>query len=198
MIDKTFIQIILLMSLSNLNGNNSGSHKMQIELTPDRLRFICSEPSFLKEPVMKTKICSQCKKEKVLSDFYFRVDQNKYRANCKKCCCNQKYEYVDEDREKFNKRIYLYRMRNIEKTREREKIKAAKFRLKYPLKYKARIKISTLIRAGKLKQQSCEVCGIFPTQAHHEDYNKPLEVKWLCLKHHAMLHREKNKKRRAK
>jgi hypothetical protein len=39
-------------------------------------------------------------------------------------------------------------------------------------------------RMGKLTPKPCEICGNPDTQAHHEDYTKPLEVKWLCLHHH--------------
>lgn len=31
------------------------------------------------------------------------------------------------------------------------------------------------------------VCGDKKSTAHHEDYNKPLEVVWVCLKHYAEL-----------
>lgn len=42
----------------------------------------------------------------------------------------------------------------------------------------------------KLKKQPCEVCGKFPAQAHHHDYSKPLDVNWLCTRHHADKHME--------
>ena len=41
---------------------------------------------------------------------------------------------------------------------------------------------------GRLVPQPCEVCGKEKVDAHHEDYSKPLEVVWLCKKHHRQLH----------
>jgi hypothetical protein len=34
------------------------------------------------------------------------------------------------------------------------------------------------------------VCGSKKVHGHHEDYNKPLEVHWLCPKHHKARHKE--------
>jgi hypothetical protein len=55
-------------------------------------------------------------------------------------------------------------------------------------KEKARRIIRSAIEKGLMTRQSCEVCGSSNTQAHHEDYDKPLEVKWLCPSHHAKVH----------
>jgi hypothetical protein len=44
------------------------------------------------------------------------------------------------------------------------------------------------IKAGKLVRLPCW-CGETKVEGHHLDYSKPLEVIWLCRKHHAGLHR---------
>lgn len=44
------------------------------------------------------------------------------------------------------------------------------------------------IRDGKLTPMPCEVCGKQKAQGHHEDYSKPLDVIWLCTRHHQDRH----------
>jgi predicted transcriptional regulator len=68
---------------------------------------------------------------------------------------------------------------------ERNKIKEAANRL-----------TTSAIKSGVLTRQPCEVCGAFGIKngrnvvdAHHDDYSKPLDVRWLCQKHHNMLHK---------
>jgi hypothetical protein len=47
------------------------------------------------------------------------------------------------------------------------------------------------IRSGKVIKMPCEVCGRSEKiHGHHEDYTKPLEVKWLCPKHHKDAHKK--------
>lgn len=57
---------------------------------------------------------------------------------------------------------------------------------RYPLRMKARDEIRKALRSGKLVRiKKCEICNkICKTEAHHEDYNKPLKVHWLCRKCH--------------
>jgi len=42
---------------------------------------------------------------------------------------------------------------------------------------------------GRLKRQPCEVCGYLDVHGHHDDYDKPLQVRWLCAEHHREAHR---------
>ena len=44
---------------------------------------------------------------------------------------------------------------------------------------------------GMLLAQPCEVCGDTKVEKHHDDYSKPLEVRWLCKTHHRELHASK-------
>lgn len=55
----------------------------------------------------------------------------------------------------------------------------------------ARAKARQALRRGQLERQPCEVCGEH-AEMHHDDYSKPLEVRWLCKRHHAEHHRIEN------
>ena len=48
--------------------------------------------------------------------------------------------------------------------------------------------LNPLYRSNKIKRGECEfkneTCSKGIIQAHHEDYNKPLEINWLCPSHH--------------
>lgn len=50
--------------------------------------------------------------------------------------------------------------------------------------------VTRAIATGRMVRLACEECGAINTQAHHDDYSKPLEVRWLCHKHHRAWHRQ--------
>ena len=58
-----------------------------------------------------------------------------------------------------------------------------------PVARQARSIATYAIRRGKLIRQPCEVCSSGRAHAHHDDYSKPLEIRWLCPKHHQQFHR---------
>jgi hypothetical protein len=60
----------------------------------------------------------------------------------------------------------------------------------HPEKKRASSTLNNAIRAGKIKRGSCEVCGKLNAHGHHEDYTKPLVVRWLCSLHHRIEHRK--------
>ncbi|MCZ0964166.1 hypothetical protein [Paracoccus benzoatiresistens] len=57
-----------------------------------------------------------------------------------------------------------------------------------PAKYTAHLAVQQAISSGKLTKQSCEVCGAEKVDAHHDRYDEPLNVRWLCRRHHVKLH----------
>ena len=58
---------------------------------------------------------------------------------------------------------------------------------RYPEKISARKKVHWAVKTGKLVRKPC-FCGEEKVFAHHEDYQKPLDVIWLCRKHHVEKH----------
>jgi hypothetical protein len=55
-------------------------------------------------------------------------------------------------------------------------------------KYHAHMKVHYATKNGILKRMPCEKCGNEKAQGHHDDYSKPLSVRWLCAKHHSEHH----------
>lgn len=55
-------------------------------------------------------------------------------------------------------------------------------------KARARRILLSAVRSGRLVRLPCEMCGEKKSEAHHEDYAKPLEVRWLCSAHHREAH----------
>lgn len=97
-----------------------------------------------------------------------------------------------------------YRKKNAEKFRRYNREYNKKWRIrkgfenqdekeqKRLLKNHAHALVNMAVKLGILKRQICEVksCGM-DAIAHHDDYFKPLEVRWLCEMHHIPQHRAK-------
>lgn len=64
------------------------------------------------------------------------------------------------------------------------------YRDKYPVKYKAHGMVAYAIKVKNLVAKPCEICRNNDVHAHHDDYNEPLNVRWLCTKHHNQWHKE--------
>lgn len=60
-------------------------------------------------------------------------------------------------------------------------------RAKNPQHAVARNAVYRAVKSGRLKKAPCH-CGDLRVQAHHADYSRPLEVTWLCRRHHLETH----------
>lgn len=57
-------------------------------------------------------------------------------------------------------------------------------------RHKADVAVGRALAKGELKREPCEQCGKRKSEAHHDDYSKPLAVRWLCRPHHRQWHKE--------
>ena len=70
---------------------------------------------------------------------------------------------------------------------------------KWPEREKARRMTLQAIRNGSLVRQPCEKCtAIEKVEAHHDDYSKPLDIRWLCSACHDAHHTEERRLERAR
>jgi len=74
-----------------------------------------------------------------------------------------------------------------------------KWRKNNPEKSRAKSAVANHTRSGKIvKMNQCSQCGRQNRriEAHHDDYNKPLKVRWLCVSCHRLFHSQLKNERR--
>lgn len=136
---------------------------------------------------MRTKSCRTCKSEKPLSEYYVHMNMADGHLNICKVCVRQRVRAHRKENDSV--RDYdLWRYHNQKKRKQKAQENAKKWRTKNPHKYKAHYTLSNAIRDKKIMRQPCKVCGDVKSHAHHSDYTRPLDVVWLCAKHHQRLH----------
>ena len=60
---------------------------------------------------------------------------------------------------------------------------------KTQIRRRAAFTVHSALKKGEIKKQPCEICGNEKVHAHHDNYNNPLDIRWLCLKHHKEWHK---------
>jgi hypothetical protein len=133
------------------------------------------------------KTCFKCKEAKPLTEFYPHPAMSDGRlGKCK--VCNKRD--VAENYRKRHAQYCSYEQRRFRDPQRKQKQLEyhRKYVARHPDKAHAHRAVQNAIRAGKLLRQPCEVCRTtIKVQAHHHDYSKPLDVRWLCFKHHGPL-----------
>lgn len=62
-----------------------------------------------------------------------------------------------------------------------------------PERYRAHVSVQAALSSGAIEKGPCEVCGSTIVDGHHDDYSKPLAIRWLCRKHHVQLHAQQRR-----
>jgi hypothetical protein len=137
--------------------------------------------------LLTERTCPCCKVTKPASGFY-PDKRNKYGlcCYCKECQRAKTLLYRNANLDKARAASRDWHAKHPAETAENLK----KTKARAPWKQNARVKVHRAIRAGTLVPRPCEVCGSPKAQAHHDDYSKPLDVRWLCHLHHMERHRK--------
>jgi hypothetical protein len=121
--------------------------------------------------------CPKCGRPRHLRSNGYRRGKQRFKACCDPC----EYPRTQEHLRAFKIRqggAAAYRNRQRDRSPEGRK------------QYLARKTVENHLKIGDLIKQPCERCGNLNSHAHHENYDQPLIVVWLCPKHHKARHRE--------
>ena len=135
------------------------------------------------------KNCFKCKTIKPLNEFYKHNAMSDGHLNkCKECTKND---------------VLSHRNKNIEKIRAYDRARAKEphrtklalevnraWRAEDTRRSKAHKSVAKAIKQGLLVSSPCIRCGEKKSVAHHEDYDQPLDVVWLCQPCHKQRHKE--------
>jgi len=139
--------------------------------------------------MIRSKECFKCKTIKPLTEFYKHSAMADGHVNkCK--VCNKKD--VGDHREKNIEKIREYdRQRGKLPERQAQNIAVTRaWRAEDTRRSKAHSAVLRAIKHGILVRSPCIRCGAEKSLAHHEDYDFPLEVMWLCQPCHKQRHKE--------
>ena len=133
-----------------------------------------------------SKECFKCGERKILSEFYAHPRMKDGHLNKCKSCTKRDVRDRRFDPSSRDKVLAYDRKRGSRQTSEMN----AEYRLRKPIAYKARTAVHNAVRSGKLvRASSCEECGADKrVEGHHDDYSKPLDVRWLCSSCHKIWH----------
>ena len=138
--------------------------KKSYRIAPTQKRAKCN---VCEKPVITEKPCFSCEVVKPVSEYYpQRGCSDGYQKRCKPC--------------------------QLAYTKSLGMKPQGRTALKGSIKARSRSILSAELAQGRMvKPENCEDCGfILPLEGHHDDYMRPLDVRWLCRICHGKWHRK--------
>jgi len=151
------------------------------------------------------KKCFKCGEEKPIDEFYRHSGKSDGRmGKCKGCTKNDvrinyrknidHYRNYDKDRAMRPDRVAMRsEYQKTEQGKESVRKSKEKWDIKNPKKKWCATSIGNAVRDKKItKPTLCSKCSKKPKRlhGHHDDYDRPLDVRWLCPACHISWHRE--------
>ena len=151
------------------------------------------------------KECFKCGKTQPLAEFYKHSEMSDGHLNKCKSCARADIKRNRVDRIDYYRDYDKHRSMQPHRVAQRlqyaqtveGKAARARGRKKWekanPVKRAANIAVCNAVCDGRLEKKcSCESCGATGVRihGHHDDYAKPLDVRWLCPICHSAWHKE--------
>ena len=139
------------------------------------------------------KTCFKCNTVQPLTEFYkHNAMADGFLNKCRSCTKKDATEHRNKNIEKV-RQYDRDRAKNPDRKKAMSAITKA-WRQEDKRRSQCHYAVSKAIKSGELVRKNCEKCGNENSIAHHEDYEKPLMVNWLCQPCHKQRHKEINLK----
>jgi hypothetical protein len=142
------------------------------------------------------KKCFKCGIKKPLTEYYKHKKMADGHLNKCKECAKRDVSKNRECKVEYYREYDAYRYGVLNVRRESRADNLRRYRAENPIANAAHQMVSRAVKDGYLKKPDrCSSCSMFtPSRSlhgHHQDYNMPLDVEWLCAACHATRHPKK-------
>ena len=122
---------------------------------------------------------------------YYQAHREERLVYQKQYAMEHEAEIASRHKEYYQEHKGTVALYNTGRVQERQDINA-RWNEKHPKEYKAQQVLTYALKKGKLiKPRVCSNCNRGgKIEGHHEDYDKPLEIVWLCIRCHNDRHVE--------
>lgn len=137
------------------------------------------------------KQCTVCHEVKPLDDFHRNARSKDGRDHrCRACKSIRSKAHYHGDPERKERRIASVKAYQAGPGRMKANATKSAYQTRHAKKRAAHNAVRNALRRGELTRGPCECCGAEKAVGHHDDYDRPLDVRWLCERCHKAWHLE--------
>jgi len=153
----------------------------------------CNEEKEVSFFYASDRTCKECRKEAVRknreekADYYRAYDKERFQKDPRVRQRHARYQQTEAGKDSVSRSRKKWEASNKDAMRA----SLIEYRAEYPKKYAAHSAVHCAKIKGVLVPGPCEIClSTDSVHAHHDDYDRPLDVRWLCPQHHRDWHKE--------